>query len=69
MFKRWHLVVLESEDKVDSVVKMAAKHQLLCLHKIGVYGKERQHELYVVGKYIDWLNFKHELNSTEHATP
>ena len=59
--KKYHLMVLENDEYVDSYTRIAANHNLQCLYKIGVYGKERQHELYIVGKSSDYRKFLKEL--------
>ena len=52
---------MEDEKKVDSYMRIAANHHLHCLYKIGVYGNETQHELYVVGSFINYHKFLKEL--------
>lgn len=65
MFKKYHLIVLENGENVDFMTKIAANHQLKCLYKIGIYGKEQQHELYVIGKFWNYWGFKKELEPTK----
>lgn len=57
MFRKYHMIVLNDENEVDPLTKLAANHRLQCLYKIGVYGKERQHELYVVGSFWEYQKF------------
>lgn len=65
MKKNYHVLILESETEVDLTVKIAANHRLQCLYKIGVYGKERQHELYVIGGTLNYYRFLKELKSKD----
>lgn len=59
--RKYQLMVLENDEHVDSYTRIAANHNLQCLYKIGVYGRERQHELYIVGKTSDYKKFLKEL--------
>lgn len=62
MFKPYHLMILDDGEMVDSITKIAANHGLQCLYKIGVYGKERQHELYIIGNLLNYWRFLRKLN-------
>ena len=55
--KRYMKVITSGEENIDSLMRLAANHNLSCLYKIGVYGKERQHELYVDGYPWDYHAF------------
>lgn len=61
MFKMIHLMILEDEREVDTLVKLAANHHLQALYKVGVYGTVRQHELYVIGWFWNYYRFTKEL--------
>lgn len=61
MFKMIHLMILEDEREVDTLVKLAANHHLQALYKVGVYGTVRQHELYVIGWFWNYYKFTKEL--------
>lgn len=57
-----HWVITDiTENEIDSVTMLAANHGLLCMHKIGIYGEERQHELYVIGSFWKYRSFKKAL--------
>lgn len=60
MFQKYRMIVLEDESEVDSLTKIAANHHLQCLYKIGVYGKEQQHELYLIGNSWKYQKFLKE---------
>lgn len=66
MCKNYFVMVLENDSQVDLFMKLAANHRLHCLYKIGVYGKERQHELYLVGKKKDYKEFKNEVAALDN---
>lgn len=61
MFKMIHLIVLEDERDVDTLIRLAANHHLLALYKVGVYGTVRQHELYVIGWFWNYYRFAKKL--------
>lgn len=61
MFRKHYMMILSDDEKVDIITKIAANHKLQCLYKIGVYGKERQHELYLIGKPWNYHEFMKEL--------
>ena len=65
MCRKYFVMVLENDRQVDLLMKVAANHRLHCLYKIGVYGRERQHELYLVGKKKDYKEFKKEIATLE----
>lgn len=60
MFRNYHMLVLKDPSEVDSLTKLAANHRLQCLYKIGVYGNEQQHELYVIGNFWRYQKFLKE---------
>ncbi|MDD3204211.1 MAG: hypothetical protein PHS74_00530 [Lachnospiraceae bacterium] len=62
MLRNGHLMILKDDSEVDSITKLAANHQLQCLYKIGVYGKEKQHELYIIGHFWNYSKFMKELS-------
>lgn len=64
MIKRFNMLVLNDEKSVDEITKLAANYSLTCLYKIGIYGKEKQHELYIHGSYLNYCKFIDDLDST-----
>lgn len=63
MIDGMYLVTEENEDRVDKITMLAANHRLTVLHKIGIYGKIKQHELYLSGRRWDYLRFRKELKN------
>ena len=61
MIKRFNLLVLNDEKNVDEITKIAANYNLTCTYKVGIYGKEKQHELYICGNYLKYIKFIGEL--------
>lgn len=61
MLKRFNLLVLKDEHYVDKLTKIAANYNLTCRYKIGIYGGEKQHELYVFGSYLNYTKFIEDL--------
>lgn len=61
MFKKTYMLILDTEKNVDLVMKIAANNDLCALYKIGVYGKERQHEMHITGSILNYYKFKREL--------
>lgn len=64
--KKWEMIILESGEKVDALMKLAANKHLTCLYKVGIYGTETQHELYIKGSWLNRLSFKKELKESEN---
>ena len=56
--KHYSMIILPDETKVDSLMRLAANHNVHCLYKIGVYGHEQQHELYIQGSWLNRFRFK-----------
>jgi hypothetical protein len=50
MFTKTQLLILKHEEDVDRVTRLAANFNVQTMYKIGVYGQERQHEIYLIGK-------------------
>ena len=65
MFMRTKMLILDDDSKVDVYMKLAANHELYCTYKIGVYGKERQHELFVTGYPWDYRKFLKEIDPSK----
>ena len=61
MFKRTCVMILDTDKNIDLIVKIAANNDLHALYKIGVYGKERQHEMFITGSARNFHKFKKEL--------
>ena len=57
MLHKYYLVVLDGPDTVDSAIKKSADYNVQALYKIGVYGKELQHELFISGKWFNCHRF------------
>jgi len=65
MFNKTKLFIPKYEKDIDRVVRLAAKFDVQVVHKIGVYGQERQHELYLIGKPWNLRKFiKTHINNT-----
>lgn len=60
MFKKTYRVVANSEKEVYHLMRIAANHNLYGMYKIGVYGCERQHELFVTGSPRNYHKFVNE---------
>lgn len=65
MLKKYYQVVIENEKHVDEYIKLAANNNLCALYKIGIYGKEKQHELHISGKRIGYLKFMRDVRELE----
>lgn len=63
MWKNVHGMILNSDEKVDLLISIAAKYDLLCTYKIGVYGKFKQHELELIGPSRRYRKFIKEVNT------
>ena len=53
--------LMESEDAAQ-IMKMASRHNIVAIHKIGVYEAAQQDELFCKGKWLDMYKFTKELN-------
>lgn len=67
MLKNHYCVVANSEDEVYRLMRLAASYHLYGTYKIGVYGKERQHELFITGSPINYRKFMKQVNSSKNA--
>lgn len=67
MFKVNRCVVARNEDDVYRLMRIASNHHLYGMYKIGVYGSECQHELFVTGKLWDYHRFLNEINESENG--
>lgn len=63
MLKNVNMMILENDNKVDKIISIAAKHDLVCTYKIGVYGQFRQHELLIVGPNYRYKKFINEIKT------
>ena len=52
-----YIVIVETEEEAYRLMKTAIRHKLYAAYKIGVYGSERQHELFVTGKTLNYYKF------------
>lgn len=51
------LFIPKNEGDVDRLIRLAANNNVHAVYKIGVYGKERQNELYLTGRPWDVYEF------------
>lgn len=65
MWKNINAIILKDDKNVDLYCSIAAKYDLLCLHKIGIYGKLEQHELQIIGKKKNYKKFISEVNNLD----
>ncbi|MBO5887447.1 MAG: hypothetical protein J6Q60_05450 [Bacteroidaceae bacterium] len=63
MFNKLYVVVAETEEDVYRMVRIATNHRLYVTYKIGVYGNERQHELFIIGKPWHYHKFKNAIKT------
>lgn len=63
MWKNINAIILKDDKNVDLYCSIAAKYDLLCLHKMGIYGKLEQHELQIIGKKKNYKKFISEVNN------
>lgn len=63
MLKNVNMILLGSDDKVDKIISIAAKYDLVCTYKIGVYGQFRQHEILVIGPNYRYKKFANEIKA------
>lgn len=61
MFNKLYVIVADTEADVYRMVKLATNHHLYVTYKIGVYGSERQHELFIIGKPWRYYKFKNAI--------
>ena len=66
MFARvnYYMVNLMEGEDIAKVMQMASKHNLVGIHKIGVYETVQQDELFLKGRWIDMFKFTSELNKS-----
>lgn len=58
----YYMVNLMENEDVAQIMKMASRHNLVCMHKKGIYETVEQDELFCKGKWIDMYKFTKELN-------
>ena len=58
MLNKLYVVVAETEQDVYRMVRIATNQHLYVTYKIGVYGNEHQHELFIIGKPWHYRKFK-----------
>ena len=69
MLKRHYVMVAKSEKDAYRLMRIAANHNLYGQYKIGVYGTEQQHELFITGAPWNYRKFLDEINNpTEGST-
>ena len=56
MFNKLYVIVGTSEEDIYRMMKIATHHSLNLTYKIGVYGNDRQHELFV--RTTPWKYYK-----------
>ena len=64
MFTRvnYYMVNLKENENAAQIMKMASRHNIVAIHKIGVYEAAQQDELFCKGHWIDMYRFTKELN-------
>ena len=67
MLKNHYCVIADSEEDVYRLMRIAANHNLHGTYKIGVYGTERQHELFVTGAPWNYHKFMKTINKSKDA--
>lgn len=67
MYRNFHIMVLEENENVDTLIRLAANYNLHCMYKIGIYGSEQQRELFIFGKQWHFRKFCKELNARNEA--
>ena len=60
----YYMVNLMENEDVAQIMKMASRHNIVAIHKIGVYEDTQQDELFCKGRWIDMYRFTKELNRT-----
>ena len=63
MFNKLYVIVADTEEDVYRMVRIATNHRLCVMYKIGVYGNERQHELFIMGTPWRYHKFKNAIKS------
>ena len=58
----YYMVNLMENEDAAQIMKMASRHNIVAVHKIGVYGNIQQDELFCKGRWIDMYRFTKELN-------
>ena len=60
----YYMVNLMENEDAAQIMKMASRHNIVAIHKIGVYEAAQQDELCCKGRWIDMYRFTKELNKT-----
>ena len=55
-----YIVIVENEAEAYQLMEAAISHKLYATYKIGIYGNERQHELFVTGRPLNYYKFMRE---------
>ena len=58
----YYMVNLMENEDVAQIMKMASRHNIVAVLKIGVYEDTQQDELFCKGRWIDMYRFAKELN-------
>ena len=58
----YYMVNLMENEDTAQIMKLAARHNIVAIHKIGVYEDQQQDELFCKGRWIDMFRFVKELN-------
>lgn len=61
MCKKYWIIVIENDDDVDKAMRIASNCGLYAQYKIGVYGKEKQNEIFLVGSWFNYMKAKKEI--------
>ena len=65
MYKNINVIILKDDKMIDIICSIAVKYDLLCTHKIGIYGDFKQHELQIIGPQRHYRKFVKELNTLD----
>ena len=63
MYKNINGLILNNDSLVDTICSIAAKYDLVCTYKIGVYGSFKHHELQIIGPQHRYRKFIKEVNT------
>lgn len=60
----YYMVNLMGNEDTAQIMKMASRHNIVAVHKIGVYEDTKQDELFCKGRWIDMYKFAKELDKS-----
>lgn len=72
MLHKYYMIALEDSSEVDSAIRDAVSYNVQVLYKIGIYGQEKQHELFLSGSWLNchryMLYWKRKHNISSNST-